>query len=359
MRNLLTIFHYELLLQLKSVRFKATCLLAGLIAFGFYTDGVRMQRLPPLNDTLLSFDCLASYLIAIVFTGLFAIGRIRSSGMHPVLMTKPFPTFALLLGQLLAGLVALLIPLAILFFPPGFLLQWFYDMEFAPLPILHAILFFMVPLICSVLAVTIWLRTCFKNNLVAIIILALVFATCAKLSDHLLTGTSEAFQGSGAVQTHRFVPMASYFSQTYWKGQMGVFDQPKVVFTRGTDWINWTTSILYCNVFLMLGGYHLRRTEPQRKVLGSYGRHWYHTPTFLKIACDLKIDPNVTWRHHLILLAMLGAIFFRTVWPMIRPTPRASCRKSSPLCPRTILTTNPVSPRQRFLRSKFMKTASS
>ena len=150
----------------------------------------------------------------------------------------------------------------------------------------------------------------------AIIILAVFFAATAVLSEKYLTIHSVSPDGSNNI-IHRFVPMVSYMSQTYWRGRMRILDQPQVSFLRGEDWIDWAASILYCNVFLMLGGYHLRRTEPQRKVLGSYGRHWYHTPTFLKMACDLKIDPNVTWRHHFILFGMIALIFLRTVWPML------------------------------------------
>jgi hypothetical protein len=312
MRQLLTIFHYELLMQIKSVRFKALCALAGLLAFGYYTAGVRLQDLPSYGSTMLDFPTIVLYLIATAFTGLFPIGRIRSSGMHPVLMTKPFPTFALLLGQLLAALAALLVPLAILFFPGGFLLRWRYGIDFQPLPVAHVMLFLLVPLFCTVLAVTIWLRTCFKNNLIAIVILALVFAACLIFADRLLTTRSP--DGS---RVHRFVPMLSYFSEVYWRGRLRVFDLPRVNFLNREEWIDWATSILYCNIFLMLGGYHLRRTEPQRKVLGHYGRRWYHAPTFLRMAGDLKIDPNVSWRHHLMLLAMAGLIFARTIRPMM------------------------------------------
>lgn len=317
MRQLLTIFHYELLLQFKSVRFKATCLLAGLIAFGFYNELVRNQELQPLQNSLLAFESFPTYLIAIVITGLFSIGRIRAAGMHPILMTKPFPTFALLLGQLLAGLITLLVPLFILFFSFGILGRWQYEIDFPFMPLLYIMLFFMIPLICCVLAATIWVRTCFKNNLVAIVILAILFFAIGFFANKYLTTRGTGSNDGQVTQIHRFVPMASYLCEDYWKSQMSVLDQPQVSFTRREDWINLLASIFYCNVFLMLGGYHLRRTEPQRKVLGAYGRRWFHTPTFLRMACDLKIDPNVTWRHHLVLLGMLGFIFYRTAVPMI------------------------------------------
>ncbi|HUT23273.1 MAG TPA: hypothetical protein VM492_02900, partial [Sumerlaeia bacterium] len=76
----LTIVRYELLMQIKSIRFKGMCALALLFGFGLFQTGVYSQELRP-SGSFLSMKVLPFYLLAIVFAGLFSMGRIRKTGM--------------------------------------------------------------------------------------------------------------------------------------------------------------------------------------------------------------------------------------------------------------------------------------
>jgi hypothetical protein len=312
-RNLLTIFRYELLMQVKSLRFKGTCFLAGLFAFGLYQSGVYQQELRP-SQTFLDFEALPFYLLAVVFTGLYPMGRIRKTGMHSILMTRPFSTFILALGQMLAALVTLLFPMMIFFFIPGLLLRWQFEMDFPFAILFYVLLFYFIPGICCVLSVSIWIRTCFKNNIMALIILGIIFAGMILLANSPMLNTNGPYG-----RIHNFVPMVSLFSQAYWRRIRDIEYLSFSQLTNLKDWFNFLLSAVYSCMFLLLTCYHLRRTEPQRKVLGTYGRHWYHTPTFLKIACDLKIDPHVRFKSHAILFLLAATIFLKTGWPMIQP----------------------------------------
>jgi ABC-type transport system involved in multi-copper enzyme maturation permease subunit len=300
-------------MQIKSLRFKGMCLLACLFAFGLYQSGVYQQELRP-SQNFLSFEALPAYLLSIVFTGLYPMGRIRKIGMHSILMVRPFSTFILALGQMLAALFSLLFPLMIFFFIPGLILRWQFEMEYPIPPLFYVLLFYFISGICCVLSISIWIRTCFKNNIMALIILGFIFAGTGLLANSSLINT----QGPNG-PVHNFVPMVSLFSHAYWNRIRDLENQPYTQFARLNDWFNFLLSAVYACLFLLLTCYHLRRTEPQRKVLGSYGRRWYHTPTFLKIACDLKIDPHVGFRSHVILLLLVGVILTKTGWPMIRP----------------------------------------
>ncbi|MCX6998719.1 MAG: hypothetical protein NT106_00220, partial [Candidatus Sumerlaeota bacterium] len=243
-----------------------------------------------------------------------SMGRIRKTGMHPILMPRPIPTYFLALGQMVAAFLSLMILAFLYFFPAGFILSLQYDIDFPAAFVLYTLLFYFVPGLISVLSITIWIRTCFKNNLMALIILGFIFAGMGVLANsHLLY--IETPDGTN----HNFVPLVSQFSFNYWQKFRTMEGSPHIVFTRRGDWFNLLLSLVYCNVFLVLSCYHLRRTEPQRRVLGTYGRHWYHAPTFVKMAADLKIDPHVTWRSHAFLIILAVLIIAKTGLPLARP----------------------------------------
>ncbi|MBN1900021.1 ABC transporter permease [Candidatus Sumerlaeota bacterium] len=313
MRDLLTIFRYELLMQVKSLRFKGMCLIAGLVAFGFYQDALYQQELLP-SRAFLNLESLPFYLLAVVFTGLYPMGRIRKTGMHSILMTRPFHAFILALGQMLAALVSLLFPLMIIFFVPGLIIKWQFEAEYPLKPLFHILLFCFIPGICCILSISIWIRACFKNNIAALIILGFIFGATILLANSPLLNVPG--QDGWA---HNFVPMVSLFSEKYWRKIGEMENQYHISLMQFADWFNFSLSAAYSCLFLLLTCYHLRRTEPQRKVLGTYGRRWYHIPTFLKMACDLKIDPHVGLKSHLILFLLFSVIMAKTGWPMIRP----------------------------------------
>ena len=316
MRTLFTIFRYELLMQVKSLRFKGMCLLSLLFAFGLYQAGLSRQELIA-SQTFLDEEALPFYLLAMVFTGLFPMARIRKTGMHPILMVRPFSTFILALGQMLAALVSLLIPCLILFFPAGLLLHWQIEIEYPLAPLFYVLLFYFIPGMCCILSITIWIRTCFKNNIISLIILGFVFAGTALLANSFLLNYQTGYASRGRI--HNFVPMVSLFSETYWEQVEHMETRAGISFFKPGDWLNLFLSGVYSCLFLLLSCYHLRRTEPHRKVLGTYGRHWYHIPTFLKVACDLKIDPHVGIKSHIILVLLFGAILTKTGFPLARP----------------------------------------
>jgi hypothetical protein len=313
MRKLLSIIYYEFLMQVKSMRFKGLCVLAFFFNFAIYQVGLQQQEIYPAKS-FLSFDMAIFYWLVAIMAGLFSMGRIRKTGMHSILMTRPIPTYFLALGQMVAAFLSLM-PLAFLyFFPAGFILHLQYDIDFPAAFVLYTLLFYFVPGLISILSITIWIRTCFKNNLMALIILGFIFAGMGVLANsHFLDihTPDRAY--------HNFVPLVSQFSRNYWQKFQFMEERPRIVFTQKGDWFNLLLSLIYCNVFLVLSCYHLRRTEPQRKVLGTYGRHWYHAPTFVKMAADLKIDPHVTWRSHVFLIILAVLIIAKTGLPLARP----------------------------------------
>ncbi|MCX7000713.1 MAG: hypothetical protein NT106_10550, partial [Candidatus Sumerlaeota bacterium] len=114
MRKLLSIIYYEFLMQVKSMRFKGLCVLAFFFNFAIYEGGLNTQEINPTN-TFLSFDMAIFYWLVAIMAGLFSMGRIRKTGMHPILMPRPIPTYFLALGQMVAAFLSLMI-LAFLYF---------------------------------------------------------------------------------------------------------------------------------------------------------------------------------------------------------------------------------------------------
>jgi ABC-type transport system involved in multi-copper enzyme maturation permease subunit len=314
LRRILTIIKYELLMQIKTMRFKGMIALSMFFSFALYQMSVYHMELKP-SHTFLNFEVMPFYLIAIIFAGLYSMGRIRKTGMHSILMVKPFNTFHLALGQMLGGLISLLIPLFIIFFTTGLIMKWQFEIEYPFKLLFYVILHMMIPAICCILSVTIWIRTCFKNNIVSIIIIGFIVVGAAVLGSNL-----HIYNPDPGMKIHIFTPFVSHVSPKYWEIIHHLESQNSPIsFLKKSDWFNFSLSMIFCFIFLTLSTYHLRRTEPQRKVLGSYGRRWYHAPTFLKIACDLKIDPHVKFRTHLLLVIMIIFLISKTVWGVFWP----------------------------------------
>jgi hypothetical protein len=313
-RNLLTITWYEFRMQVKSGRFKAMCALALLMAFVLYQVGAQEQSLQPL-DTFLHPETLAYYLFATALAGVFPVGRIRKGGIHSILMVRPFDTFTLALGQAAGALFSLLIPLGIILFPAGLLLRYQFSVDYPLPPLLYVALFRLVPGAFCVIALSIWVRACFKNNIMALIILGFLFAGTTLLANSRFLNpmTPEG-------PYHNFVPLVSLFSGTYWSGLKSSYSNiGPGSFRRFGPWLEFLLCLVFGVTFLLLSCYHLRRTEPHRKIIGSYGRRWFHTPTFLRMACDLKIDPHVGLRTHVCFALLAAFILVKFVWPVVEP----------------------------------------
>ncbi len=303
MRQLFNIVYYEFLMQVKSWRFRGMVALSIILCITLYQDGIRNNELLP-SRTIFSFDLLPFTVIATVFAGFFAIGRVRKTGMAPILFVRPWATFLLPLGQVIGALLSLMIPLCIISFPVGMILHYQIEIAYPLRPIVYVLLFYFVPGLSVLLALSIWVRACFKNNLMALIVTGILLAGVAALSD---------------ITLGIFVPLVSFFSFAYWQRIEKIQALPLIPFDRFVDWAQFGASMLLTSVFILLTCYHLRRTEPHRKVMGSYGRHWYHTPTFVRMACDLKTDPHVTWKSHVLLALMIGFLGYHNVWPVYGP----------------------------------------
>ncbi len=314
MRAFRAVFRYELLMQVKSLRFKAVCGLAVFLQWVAYMEGIRRLELNPFR-TFLDPEGLPLALVPIVFAGVFPVARLERRSVRTLLMVKPFHTFTLFLGQHLAALASLVPPLLLLMFPTGLYLRWRYGIEYPLPPLFYVLLFYALPASATVIAVTLWIRTCFKHNLIAMVVMGFIFFATAVLANSPWLNYRDPSSGE---RMHNFIPMVSYFSEQFWRR---VADMPpeSIRFSAAADWTNLALSMVYCVVFLLLACYHLRRTEPQRKVLGTYGTQWHHTPTFLKLFCDLRMDPHVTWRTHVALVLFCAAIGSKTVWPLLRP----------------------------------------
>jgi hypothetical protein len=313
-RNLLTITWYEFRMQVKSGRFKAMCALALLMAFGLYQGGANSLSLPPLN-TFLHPEALPYYLFATALAGVFPVGRIRKGGIHSILMVRPFDTFTLALGQAAGALFSLLIPLSIILFPAGLLLRYQFSVDYPLPPLLYVALFRLVPGAFCVIALSIWVRACFKNNIMALIILGFIFAGTTLLAN----SRSLNLWTTGGIY-HNFVPFVSFFSKTYWRTMRDRYSSIGIGSFRNTaPWLEFLFCLILAATFLLLSCYHLRRTEPHRKIIGNYGKRWFHTPTFLRMACDLKIDPHMGLRTHLCLAVLTAFLLVKLVWPVMEP----------------------------------------
>ena len=318
MRDFFTIFQYELLMHFKSIRYKAVCGLALFFALQSYLFGIKMQELNPTH-TFLDDGSMIFYFAVIISTGVFSIGRIKSTGMHSILFNRHFQTFNLMLGQVSAGLISLLLPISIIFFPAGLILRMQFDIDFPIPPLLYALIFNIIPMIFVLLSLTIWIRTCFKNNIMTFIIIGLILSGIQLLSESPLVrvGSPE----TGMMMTN-FIPIVNPLSVSTFEEFRNLWSQPVFSFLQPMDWIHFGLNILYSLMFLIFACFHLRRTEPQRKILEDYGQHWYHTPTFLKMACDLKVDPHIKKKTKffvfLLVLFLIGKSLW-AFWPFLKP----------------------------------------
>ena len=297
-------------MQVKSLRFKGLVLIALLINFSIYQEGAQRMHID-ITQIFFHLPFIFFYIAVTAVTGLFSMGRIKKTGMHPILMTRPFATPLLVTGQVLGALISLLILLVLIWFPAGLAIRIQFGSQYPFLKMLYTMIFHMIPMICCVLAVAIWVRTCFKNNIVSIIILGFIFIGSAILASEPYLN----IRVKGHEQ-HLFMPYISYFSDYFWDMYKKDLNMPNLSLLDKAAWRNVLYSLSFAGFFIMMSSYHLRRTEPQRKVLGNYGSRFYHTPTFLKIAFDLRIDPCLSWKHHLA-LAVFGLFAVSRVWPIV------------------------------------------
>lgn len=145
-----------------------------------------------------------------------------------------------------------------------------------------------------VTALTIWIRTVFKYDVIAYIITIIVYWILI-----IIIYSFKAYD----IYSHYLISLDQLFIvQTLYSPSIGmIVYYPPLIFQI----IN---TIFLSLFFLTISCYHSRRMEPQRKVLGDYGKKWYHTPTFIKLIVDTKIDKKVGQEVHKSFFILLAYI---------------------------------------------------
>ena len=144
MRKFTAIIRYELLMQMKSLRFKGLVVLLIILNYHIYQMGIRLFSNIEIQ-TILRDNLFPLIFGAIVFAGLFPVGRIQKNNIHSILMVRPFSTISLVTGQMIAALISLLILSVMLFFPAGLLLNWRYHVGFRPFDFIFLLIFAFMP----------------------------------------------------------------------------------------------------------------------------------------------------------------------------------------------------------------------
>ncbi|HPK03712.1 MAG TPA: hypothetical protein PLS90_14785, partial [Candidatus Sumerlaeota bacterium] len=298
-RSLLTIGRYEFRMHLASWRWRGLALLALAFNFGVYQAALFQHSFLP-SDVLVSRWVLPLYLLAVVFIGLYSMARIRETGIRPLIMTKAFPTMVLPAGQWLGGMLALALLFGLGLFPAAVALRFTTDIVVYLRPMGWMLVFNLLPGAGLVLACTLWIRACFRHNLTALIILG-------ALGGGLTFVANRYFVVGGEPFVFQFHPLLAPFADPWWRRLRDVELQSMIPLLDPAEWRRVAWMLGAVTLFLHLTTYHLRRTEPQRKVLGTYGASWADMPTFVRLLADLRVDPHVGWRAHLVLGVMLAA----------------------------------------------------
>ena len=310
MRHILTIARYEILMQIKSLHFKAALLLVAICNFNLYREA--MMRSSFDLSTSISF-CMFSVL-ACGFAGLYAVGRLRSTGVHPVLMVRPFHTFSLLMGQLLGAFIPFLF-CGILMFAAGPVAHWRLDVTFNSAGAAAFLFLCLAPLMWTLICAAIWVRTCVKNIIAAVIVLGMLIFGMGMLANSAFLRVV-TFAEEGRQVSFSFVPIVSLLNEQFMGERIQTFLMSPHIKLEWRMAYQVAMHVGCSMIFLLLACYHLRRTEPHRKVLGRYGMKWTDMPTFVRVACDMRLDPYISRRTHIILTAISLFLLFEIASPI-------------------------------------------
>jgi ABC-type transport system involved in multi-copper enzyme maturation permease subunit len=284
---------YELLMHIKSWRLWLC--LAALIAvtvpwrmlLSAETDREVLDRFAEHFWEITRGDWLLFAPVLILIT-VDTVGRVRLTGVQPLLFTKPFSMLSFLLAcwvavVILAGFLAgavLTTRYVVARFSLGFLIP---AAPFGWLLALGA-----VPWAMALIALAIWVRTIFKHNILAYLVSAI-------LAGAMFLATDTFRLPVLGWNTALLDPLVQHYIPAIGRD----LDGPEY------GWA-FANTVLLSLLFLTLACYYTRRREPQRKIIPGYGKRWADMPTFRRFLSNLRIDRCVGAEVHLAFAATLA-----------------------------------------------------
>ncbi|HPA45718.1 MAG TPA: hypothetical protein PK395_08140 [bacterium] len=230
-------------------------------------------RRPWMSRSVNNYAALLA--LAVIWIGGVALAldscsRLRRTGIEKILFPRPFATLTFILGRYLGVLFVILPVAAVPWIGFGLLQTCYGHSEVVWQPFLVCYALIVVPVLISLVALALWLRSVLKHDLAAIFVVGLVSILFVYLTRDLaailrwnwraLVGSSPAL--GARIDFHAQLPGFLIL------GFLTLF-------------------------FLLLAPFHLRRQEPQRRILRRGGYRWFAIPTFLRWLTDLRIDRNL------------------------------------------------------------------
>jgi ABC-type transport system involved in multi-copper enzyme maturation permease subunit len=230
-------------------------------------------RRPWISRSVNNYAALLS--LAIIWIGGVALAldscsRLRRTGMEKILFPRPFATFTFVLGRYLGVLLVILPVAAVPWIGFGLLQTIYGHSEVVWQPFLSCYAFVVVPVLIPLVALALWLRSVLKHDLAAILFIGLfsvLFVYLARDPVDILRRNWQALVGSSPALGAR-IDFHAQLPGLLILGFLTLF-------------------------FLLLAPFHLRRQEPQRRILRRGGYRWFAIPTFLRWLTDLRMDRNL------------------------------------------------------------------
>ena len=207
-----------------------------------------------------------------VALALDSCARLSRTRMDKILFPRPFSTITFILGRYF-GILSVMIPLAAIPWIGFGAIQSLYGHgDVVWQPFILACLCIVIPVLLSLTALGLWFRSVFKHDLLALFAMAIVVILFWALSPDIIDimfRNWEALVGASPSLGAR----------------IEIVDQGPGYLVAG----------LLTVFFLVMAPFHLRRQEPQRRILKRRGYRWFAIPTFLRLISDLKMDHNLPW----------------------------------------------------------------
>jgi len=278
--DIIKIAYYEFLMHIRSWRFRLSFLIVLIVSF-LLKKYIDISIIDIGIDRL--FLITLFLLIANILISIETVGIIKKRNIHNLLMPKPFSILALSIGQFISIIVLMSFLSALIVYLPLLLATKNIEIHFTPST--YILTFALLPNIILITALTIWIRTVFKYDIVACIITIIIFVLINILI-HIPTKNDIYLTYLSSLNQLQMI--LSFYSPSI---GMVIYYPPLII-----QFIN----TLFVSLFLLtLSCYHSRRSEPQRKVLINYGKKWHHMPTFIRFIADAKIDKRVGREVHL------------------------------------------------------------
>ena len=219
---------------------------------------------------------LAITLVGGVALALDSCGRLRRTGIDKILFPRPFSTVCFVLGRYL-GILLITVPLSAIPWVGFGLLQSYYghaDVVWQPFILCY--LFVVLPVLLPLVALALWLRLVFKHDVVAIFVLLFFLVIYRFFFSYFLMALG--------IRNQLLLNWQALNESSPSLGAgLDLADQGPVILVF----------VLLTVLFLLLAPFHLRRQEPQRRLLRRRGYRWFSIPTFLRWLSDLKMDRNL------------------------------------------------------------------